>query len=382
MSEYPFSIEEYKNRLSFVRKKMAQLALDILIVTVPENIYYLSGYRTTGYYVAQCLIVPLAGDPRFVIRKLEYPNVEILSWLKQGYPVPDTASYGDALVDCIKNVTEFGSRIGYEDQGFFLPSALLELLRRHLGDRTFVPASGVIEESRRIKSPQELTYIRNAAKAADEGMRAGVEAILPGRTENEIAGAAYLEMMRAGSEYPSSGPYVVAGPRSALGHSTSERGVIKAGEIVYLEIGASWFRYGAAIMRTVSVGAPTSELRKVADATLGALNAMLDFAKPGVTSGSVDAVGRAVIERAGLAKFWPHRAGYSIGIGFPPGWNEGHIMDLKPHDSRVLEIGMTFHSVPLLFIPRLGSVGFSETWTVTSAGIEVLTNTPRQLIVV
>ncbi|WP_407193166.1 M24 family metallopeptidase [Bradyrhizobium sp. STM 3566] len=361
---------------------MAEVTIDVLLVTVPENIFYLSGYRTTGYYVAQCLVIPIAGDPYFVVRNMEFPNVKKLSWLKDGYPVPDIANYGDELASRIRDITEKGSRIGFEEQGFFLPPALLATIRNSLVDRKLVPTSGIVEQARRIKSLQELAYMSMAAKAADAGMEAGVEAIVAGRTENHVAGVAYLGMMLAGGEYPSSSPYVVAGPRSALGHSTSERGVIKRGDVVYLEVGGCWFRYGAAIIRTVSVGRPASELQKAADTALGALNAMLDFAKPGVSSGAVDAVGRGIVERAGLAKFWPHRAGYSIGIGFPPGWGEGHIIDLKPLDPRILEVGMTFHSVPVIYIPGLGAVGFSETWTLTSAGAQVLTNTARKLIAI
>jgi Xaa-Pro dipeptidase len=175
---------------------------------------------------------------------------------------------------------------------------------------------------------------------------------------------------------------VVTGPRAALGHATFERHKIRKGHLVFLEVGGNIYRYGGAIMRTVSVGKPSAELKKAAEAVVGAANALLEVVKPGVTSGEVDRAGRSVVEKAGLGKFWLHRTGYSIGIGFPPGWGEGHIMDLKPNDSRRLEAGMTFHTVPMIGIPGLGAVGCSETWTVTKTGVQVLTKTPRKLHVV
>ncbi|MGH6954143.1 MAG: M24 family metallopeptidase, partial [Alphaproteobacteria bacterium] len=376
---YPFALSEYKARLKAVREGMRGRGIDILLVTGPENIYYLSGYRTTGYYVYQALAVPASGDPQFVVRRLELTNVQALSWIKTGHAFADTESPFEATARCIETMGGAGSLIGYEDDGFFLPARILDGLRDRLKGARFVPASGLVEEGRMIKSPQEIAYIRKAAGMAVKGLDAAIKATRPGRSENEIAGAAYLAMARAGCEYVSSQPYVVAGPRSALGHATAEGGKVRRGQTVFYEIGGCHRRYGGAIMRTVSVGKPSAELARAADAVLGALDALLDKAAPGVASGEVDRAGRSVVEKAGLGQYWLHRTGYSIGIGFPPGWGEGHVMDLKPRDPRELRPGMAFHTVPMVLLPDVGAVGFSETWTVTKSGIEVLTKTPRKL---
>lgn len=379
---YPFSIGEFKTRLKNVRTKMRAKDIDLMLVTGPENIYYLTGYRTTGYYVYQALVVPQNGEPQFVVRRLEFTNVQSLSWIKKGYAVADTESYFEATAKCIEGLGGARARVGFDDQGFFLPAAILDSLRARLKNATFVPAGGVVEACRVIKSPKEIEYIREASRAAVKGLEAGIKAIKPGKTENEVAGAIYNAMVSAGSEYVSSQPYVVSGPRSALGHATFERNKIKAKDMVFLEIGGCWYRYGGAIMRTIAVGKPSAELKKASDAVRGALEALLEAVKPGVTSGDIDRAGRRIVEKAGLGKYWVHRTGYSVGIGFPPGWGEGHIMDLKPNDPRPLQAGMTFHTVPMVGIPGLGAIGFSETWAVTKNGVEVLTDTPRKLHVV
>jgi Xaa-Pro dipeptidase len=378
-SGYPFAVEEFKARLTKVRMQMRSRNIDLLLVTAPENIYYLTGYRTTGYYINQALAVPLDGDPKFVVRKFEFSNVESLSWIKGGVRVDDTASYLDALTGCLDEIGGTRARIGFDEHGFFLPVGILDGLRSALKQASFVPAAGVVESCRMLKSPAEIDYIRRACGVAVAGIEAGIAAIRPGRTENDVAGQVYAAMAAAGGEYPSSQPYVVVGPRSALGHASFERNEIKSGELVYMEVGGCWLRYGGAIMRTVSVGAPSAELRKAADVMLAALAAVLEAAGPGVASGDVDRAGRSVVEKAGLGKYWLHRTGYSIGIGFPPGWGEGHIIDLKRNDQRRLEPGMTFHTVPLVLLPGLGAVGFSETWAVTDRGIDVLTKTERKL---
>src|SRR5262245_20421369 len=212
-------------------------------------------------------------------------------------------------------------------------------------------------------------------------MKAGIAAIRPGRTENEVVAAIYGGMLRAGSEYPSSQPYVVTGARAALGHASWAGHKIRKGETVYIEAGGCVRRYGGAIMRMIAIGKPWAESRRAAGVMVRALEAIIAAIKPGVKSAAVDQAGRQIVEEAGLGKYWLHRTGYSIGVGFPPGWGEGHIFDLKPHDDRALEAGMTFHLVPLLLIPDVGAMGFSETVLVTQTGCEVLTKIPRRLFV-
>jgi Xaa-Pro dipeptidase len=379
-ADLPFTLGEYRDRLARVRAGMHGRGVDVLLLTGPENIYYLSGYQTTGYYIYQALVVPLEGEPQFVVRRLEMTNVQGLSWLKRGIGIDDTEDPLDVTLRAVRDAGGAGARLGYEERGFFLPPAVLEGLRDRLPGAKFVPASGVVEACRVVKSPAEVAYVRQAALAAGVGLRAGLARVRAGRTENDVAGAIYAGMLRAGSEYPSSQPYVVTGPRAALGHASYAAHRFRAGHVVYIETGACIKRYGGAIMRMVSIGKPSAEARRMAKVMIEALETIIRTIRPGVTSGAVDEAGRGVVERAGLGKHWLHRTGYSIGIGFPPGWGEGHIFDLKPHDERRLEAGMTFHLVPLLLIPGTGAMGFSETVLVTRTGCDVLTRVPRRLI--
>jgi Xaa-Pro dipeptidase len=377
----PFTLEEYRERLQATRTRMRERDVELLWLTSPENIYYLSGYQTTGYYVYQALLVPLEGEPQFVVRKFEMTNVQGLSWLTHGVPVEDWEDPVDGMLRAIQACHGRGARIGFEDRGFFLPPGILDALRERLSTTPFVPATGVVEACRVVKSPAEIACIRRAAAAAVAGLKAGMTGIRPGRTENEIAGMVYAAMVRAGSEYPSSQPYVVAGPRSALGHATFAGPRIRKGATVFLEVGGCVKRYGGAIMRTVAIGKPAEALTRAARVVRQALDAVIAAIRPGVTSGAVDEAGRRLVDEAGLGKYWLHRTGYSIGVGFPPGWGEGHIFDLKPRDARPLRTGMTFHLVPVLLIPDVGAVGLSETVLVTRTGCEVLTAVPRRLLI-
>jgi Xaa-Pro dipeptidase len=117
----------------------------------------------------------------------------------------------------------------------------------------------------------------------------------------------------------------------------------------------------------------------MAEASRDTLNAARAAIRPGVTSHEVDLAARTVMRKAGLAKYFMHRTGYSIGIGVPPDWGEGRIMSINANDSTVLEAGMCFHLIPDLKVVHEGGVVFSESVVVTPTGHEVLTDFPQEI---
>ncbi|MFN0041753.1 MAG: M24 family metallopeptidase [Alphaproteobacteria bacterium] len=377
----PFEQAEFDRRLAGVRANMRKAGMNHLLVTGPHNIYYLTGYRTTGYYVYQMLVVPLEGELRFVTSKLEHTNVETLSWAREGFSVTMTDDPLDITIQACEASEAGSGGIGYEDRAFFLPARILDGLRQRFHNSAFIPASGVVEDVRATKSAQEIGYIRKAAEIASLGMKVGIAASREGRTENEVAGKIYDAMLSMGGEHPSGGPYVITGPRAALAHALPERVRMERGHNVYFEVGGIYKRYAASSMRMVSIGPPSAESKRVADVMVGAIEAIVAAMKPGATSHEVDNAGRAVVERAGLGAYFHHRCGYSMGCSFPPGWGEGTVMDISQGNTRKLVPGMVFHCVPLAVIPEWGCMGFSETLLVTKDGCEVLTDVPRELAV-
>jgi Xaa-Pro dipeptidase len=378
----PFEREEYQTRLAAVRSAMGAAGLDLLVVSSPENIYYLTAYRTTGYYVYQVFLLPREGEGWFVTSELEHTNVEALSWIKNGFSV----GMRDDNVELTMRAAERcgardAARIGYEERGFWLTPQVLDQFRARFAGAELVPAGHILEHTRAVKSPAEIACIREAARIASVGVKAGIAAVRPGVTENAIAGTVYKALTEEGGEYPAGQPYVVTGRRGALAHMTPERYRIERGECVYFEIGGSYKRYSGSIMRMVSVGPPSTEARALSEAVLAALEAVIAAIGPGAVSQDVDRAGRAVIEDAGYGDYFHHRVGYSMGVAFPPGWGEGLVMDIADGNERRLEPGMVFHCVPLVVIPEFGCMGFSETILVTEDGNEVLTAAPRELVV-
>lgn len=371
----PFSLDEYRTRLDRLRLEMQRCDLDACVVFVPENIYYLTGFTTTGYYMYQALVVPLEGEPALVTYLEERINIERRSWVELFFNYSVVEDPIDVTTGALADMGLSGAVLGIEEGSMFLPVAAYKRLLSANPRARWVDASGVVERGRLVKSDAEIGYIRQAARAAEAGMEAALAAAVEGRTENDVAAAVYRGTILAGSEYPGSPPYVVSGERSGLPHGTWEGRVLRRGDIVFLEHSGCVRRYSAAMMRTAFLGDPPDVVRRTADAVLAGIESVLAAIRPGLSSAEADRACRDVVKRAGRGDY-THETGYSIGICYPPGWNESHIMNLHPGDETLLEANMVFHLVPSLIVPELqGHVGFSDTVVVTDDGCEVLTDT-------
>jgi Xaa-Pro aminopeptidase len=377
----PFSLDEYRLRLDRVHKEMADRGIDVALVSVPENIYYLTGYTTLGYYMYQVLMVPIDDEPLLLTYREERINVERLSWLDKHVDYDVVQDPIEVTTAAVRGLGVAGKTLSIEESGYFFPIRTYNKLMAALGEVRWVDGSGLVEASRLIKSDAELGYIRAAANAAMNGMVEALATARIGRTKNDVAAAVYKATLEGGSEYPGSPPYVISGERSGLPHGTWEGRELRDGDIVFLEFSGCVKRYAAANMRTAFIGDPPASVTGRATAVVDALETAIANIRPGVTSHSVDAAAREAILSHGFGDH-THETGYSIGVCYPPGWNESHIMNLHPGDETLLRPNMVFHLVPSLIVPELnGHVGFSETVVVTETGCEVLTDkrVPREL---
>jgi Xaa-Pro dipeptidase len=372
--ELPFPLEQYRRRLETVQAGLAERGIDACLFSIPENIYYLTGFTTTGYYMYQTLIVPAEGEPVFVTYLEERINVVRRSWMERYETYSVVQDPIDVTVRALESMGLEDKVLALEEGGYFFPIATYKKLIERFPKARWKDGGGIVEKARLIKSPEEIAYIRRAADAAMAGMEAAIAAIEPGKTENDLAAEVYRATLQAGSEYPGSPPYVVSGERSGLPHGTWEGRELRRGDIIFLEHSGCVKRYSAAMMRNCFLGDPPDVVRRTADVILEGLQKAIDTIRPGVTSGEVDAACRQTILGAGFHDY-THETGYSIGVAYPPGWNESHIMNLHPDDPTVLEENMVFHLVPSLIIEEMsGHVGFSDTVVVTAGGCEVLTD--------
>lgn len=373
----PFEMAEYERRLVAVRKAMSERQLDALLVTTPENIYYLTNHHTPAYDSFQALLLPVGGEPTLVVPLIEELIARGHSWVTRFA----TYQHGHPSLEATRRaVAESGlerGRVGVEKASLFLPVQFYERFQVGVPDARLPDGSGIVERLRAVKSAQEVVYIRQAARAAEAGVRAGLEASAEGRTDLDVAAQVHQAIIRAGGEYMSYPPFVAVGLRSSLAHNTWGGKRLEAGDVVFLEVSGVVQRYGAALMRCAVLGKPSAELEHRNRIVHEVLETTIDAIRPGTTSGDVDRVCREAFAKHGYRVL--KRAGYSMGINFPPGWGEGAVLDLSDGNPTVLEPGMVFHIPQPYRVPGEQTVATSETVLVTEAGCEMVTRFPREL---
>ncbi len=375
-----FSEEEYRRRMNAVQAGMKDRDLTALLLFGPEHIFYLSGYQTFGYFSYQALILPAEGEPILVLRFLESFLARHYSWVSQVECWEDHEDPVAVTAGVLKKHNLAKGRIGIEDRGFYMPLAISLRFREALPESYFEDGARLVEQVRVRKSPEELAYMRKAAEYSSLGIAAGVRECKVGSTENDVAAAIYDAMTRAGSEYSPHDPIVTSGWRSGIPHTTYERRRLEPGDTVLIEVTGNYHRYVAPLMRTAVIGSSSPKVREMASLVIEGLESAIAAMRPGITSGEVDDVCRGIMERAGYYESFRKRTGYSVGFGFPPSWNEGHIVNLRKGDRTPLEPGMVFHLPVALRDYGISCVGLSETVLITESGCEVLTSYPRQLL--
>ena len=376
----PFTLAEYKRRYDLIEDGMKKAGVDALLVKSPENITYLTGYETPGYYGYHCLVVPRGAQPVLVGRRIEIvTNVPEFSWLTGLAPTEDHHVPVEVTVKTLEKLGLARKRIGLEQGMWFYTVNEHKAITGGLPKARFADCSDIVEEARMVKSPAEVDMIKRAVKIADTACLAGIKATHAGATEDEIAGALHKVWCEEGAEYTGLPNFIVSGRRSGACHATWRGRKLETSDHCIFEIAASKNRYCGAVFRTATVGEVKPLVRRAFNATKESLEAVIDAIRPGAVSQQVDKVGRDVIKKHGLGQYHHHRIGYSIGINQPPDWGEGQIISIRKGEKRRLQENMTFHLVPGILIAGKMGLVTSNSIRVTRTGCEVLNSIPRKL---
>jgi len=377
-SESAFPRAEYDQRVARARKLLAAAGIDVMVVTGPENIYYLTGQQTPGYYTFQSLCVPVTGEPFHVLRALEAPNAKINTFVTDITGYADDENPAAVLAAAIRKRGWQGKRVAIDQNGWFLTVNLYSRLVAECGP--LLDCAGIVEPLRRTKSKLETEQMEKAGLANDAGMRAGLAVTKPGATENDIASAIMAASIKAGGEYVGMEPFVTSGPRSGIPHTTWRRRVIQSGDVTVLETAACYNRYHAASFRTVACGKVPQLAVDMYKVCAQGLETAIDKLRVGNTCADVHNAVQAVIDKHGFTAGYRKRTGYSMGISFAPDWGEGNILSLFRGVDVPLEPGMVFHVPITLREYNKWTVAVSETIMVTETGPKAFSTISRELV--
>ncbi len=385
-----FDTQEYLARIESTKLRMMQFGLEVLLVTDPANMNYLTGYDGWSFYTPQVVVVALAQDePICIVRGIDLNGARVTTFLDDsnliGYPDDYVQNKRRHPMDFIAEALEARGLgrgvIGLEMDSYYFTAAAANALEQGLPNATFKNAYTMINWIRAIKSPRELEYMHQAARILERVMAVAVEAIEPGTRQCDAA-AKILAAQAAGTpefggDYPAIMPMLPTGAGAATPHLTwSDRPFVK-GEVTILELAGCRARYHCPQARTVFLGKPPQKLVDTAKVVIDGLNAVINTARPGLTCEEVEGAWRAATGKSGIVK--ESRIGYSCGLNYPPDWGE-HTISLRPGDKTVLQPGMTIHVIPGIWLDDWG-VEISECILLTEKGARPLANTPRQLIV-
>jgi len=358
-----------------IRESLETLSLDALIVTPPSNIRYLSNHAgSAGILVITRDAVHLLVDFRYheAVRALQTSPSACPAL--QLWDVP--ASYEEALIACLAEIG--ATTVGFE--AAHVTVARHEWWRETIAGRgldiTLRSTERVVEQARLIKDSFEIATLREAAARLDTVMPQVLAAVHAGEPERGIAAVIEMAMRDAGYERMAFDTIVASGPHSAMPHYRAGTRVLTSGDLVVLDFGGVLDGYCCDLTRTVSIGPPSREVRRVYDAVRDAHAAAVAAVKPGIDASAVDAAARELLRDRGLGDAFGHGTGHGLGLDVHEEPRVGKPRtDLPPV---TLAPNMVFTIEPGAYLPGFGGVRIEDDVLVTEDGCELLTRVPRQ----
>jgi len=386
----PFSREEYQERLAKVRAAMHGQHLELLLISDPSNMAWLTGYDGWSFYVHQGVLLALDGEPVWFGREMDAGGARRTVWLAQdnikGYADHYVQSPERHPMDWLaREVLPARGwdrwRIGVEMDNYWFSAAAFAALQKHLPHARFADATGLVNWQRAVKSEQEIAYMRIAAQIV-EGMHARIfERIEPGLRKNELVADIYAAGIGGtaehGGDYPAIVPLLPSGADASAPHLTWDDSRFEKDSGTFFEIAGCHRRYHCPLSRTIYLGKPPQHFVDAEQAVLEGIEAGLQAAKPGNTCGDIARAFFAVLARYGIRK--DSRCGYSIGLSYPPDWGE-RSMSLRASDTTVLQAGMCFHFMPGLWQDDWG-LEITESLLITESGAQPFCHYPRKLLI-
>lgn len=373
-----FTNKEFERRLDLVIDSMAKDNIDVLITMTPENIYYLTGFDSYGYYQYAAAIVNKDRRVVLVIRNIEETQAKGQSWLKEIVPYKIENDNPVMLtVDILQQMVGAKGRIGIEESSFFLTVDTYEIFKIELENCEFIDQTYLIKEIRLIKSDEELVYVRKAAEFTDLAHEVCLENIKVGQLETQLHGKMIGAMHEAGADWLSTP--VLMNCEGMWVHKTPFEKPFEKGKVLCTELNGCYKRYNSTASRAFSIGKPSPKVLEVYSIVKQALEAACEAAKPGVRIYELDVIARKIITDAGYGEAHLHRTSFGVGVGYPVFCFEH--MSSQPNDHHTLEPGMVITIEPSIYLDDF-AIRLGDNLIITDDGAEVVHKFSRELAII
>ncbi len=386
-----FTHVEYQHRIARTRVEMVVRELDLLIVTDPSNMNWLTGYDGWSFYVHQGVVLRLDGEPVWFGRAQDANGALRTCYMGAdniiGYPdnyVQSTERHPMEYLSA--QLTDRGlakGRVGVEMDNYWFTAAAFVSLQKNLPNAQLIDATALVNWQRAIKSEAEIGYMRQAGRIVEKMHQRIFDKVEPGIRKCDLVAEIYDAALRYddqegyGGDYPAIVPLLPSGPDAGAPHLTWDDQPLQAGQGTFFEIAGVVHRYHCPLSRTVFLGKPTKFFLDTEKAVLEGMEAGLKKAVVGNACEDIALAFFSVLKKYGIEK--DSRTGYPIGLSYPPDWGE-RTMSLRPGDKTLLQENMTFHFMTGLWMEDWG-FEITESIRIGSTGPECLSNVPRKLFV-
>ena len=367
----PFTSDDYAARMARVADDALEAGLDGVLVTPGPDLVWLTGYRPTAITERLTMLVhTIDAPPTLLVPVLERPDAEAAEG-SVSVRISDWADGTDPY-ETASRLLRADARFGISDSAWAMH---LLGLQTALPDTRYRALSQSLPMMRAVKDANELGRLSTAGAAADATYGEIVKVKFAGRRETEVA-ADLARLLREFGHEQVDFTVVGSGPNGANPHHEAGDRVIEQGDAVVLDFGGLMHGYGSDTTRTVCVGEPSAQVRKIHEIVRRAQQAAFEAVRPGVPCQEIDRVARAVITEAGYGEEFIHRTGHGIGVTThePPYMVEG--------EEQRLRRGMCFSIEPGIYLAGRFGVRIEDIVTVTDGGGERFNQTDRALRIV
>ena len=371
MTATPARDKSTNQRLGKLRGRMAELGLDAVFISQPQNRRYLSGFTgSAGNLLITVADAVIATDFRYYEQSAQQaPDFRLhqATGPMEGWLPGLLTAAGDLG----------GKRLGFEsaDLTFLLYRSLRKAVEAlPAGQRPrLIAVTSLVEGLRAIKEPEELAAIQAAVDLGDAALRHVSGRIEPGWTEKQAAWEIEKHMRENGGESVSFDTIVAGGPWSAMPHAYPRDRALERGEMVVIDMGVRLNGYCSDLTRTLFLGKPDDRFERVYDIVLGAQLTAEELVQAGMNGEEAHNLAHRVIEEAGYGENFGHGLGHGVGI-------EVHESPrLNQESDIVLQEGMVITIEPGIYLPKRGGVRIEDLVVVTKKGCEMITRSPKEL---
>jgi Xaa-Pro aminopeptidase len=351
-----------QNRLSKIKKIMVSKGIDYILISKPENQFYLTGFHSTN-----CHLI-ISSDTNYLLTDFRY--IEAAGEVSSVYHV--------VLLDNNVSLYSFISDLNISklaiEEGV-ISNLEAKKIKKETGC-TFISGDGIVETARVIKEPDEIKAIKRAQAIAEKGFHYMLDNLRPGMTEKEAALKLELFLREAGADRLAFETILVSGMRTSLPHGSPTDKIMEKGDFVTIDFGCVVDGYCSDMTRTVALGHVSDKQRDIYSIVLEAQVSGCSSLKAGLSCHDADRACRSTIEDAGYGAFFGHGTGHGIGL-------EIHeAPTLNSRSKEVLKEDMVVTIEPGIYLPKEFGVRIEDLAIITPSGIINMTKVDKELIII